>query len=70
MIHFNLNYFYYSFAKLSKSALVNNLFVLGAIGMLASSFAFSIASNYVSYWNYPGGDAIKFFNRDYGKRHL
>jgi hypothetical protein len=52
---------------LSKSNVLNTLLFLGAIGLLAGSFAFSLFSNYVSYWNYPGGDAIKFFNRDYCK---
>ena len=37
------------------------------LALLAGSAAFSFVSNLASYYNYPGGDAIKFFNRDYRK---
>lgn len=52
---------------LSKSKIVNFVLVAGAVSLLLASLAFSFISNYASYWNYPGGDAIKFFNRDYRK---
>ena len=37
------------------------------VSLLCGSLAFSFVSSYASYYNYPGGDAIKFFNRDYRK---
>ena len=61
-----------SFNQLSKSKIVRYVLTIGAVGLLVASFAFSMISNYASFYNYPGGDAIKFFNRDYRKlfKHL
>ena len=57
----------YRFNKLSKSAFLNWTLIIGAIGLLIGSLAFSFVSNLASYYNYPGGDAIRFFNRAYCK---
>jgi len=35
------------------------------VALLGGSLGFSFVSNLASYHNYPGGDAIHFFNRDY-----
>ena len=43
------------------------IFVGGLLALLGGSAAFSFVSNLASYYNYPGGDAILYFNRDYGK---
>ena len=55
---------------MSKSKTLNALLLVGGIGLLGASFVFSMVSSYASYYNYPGGDAIKFFNRDYRQEQL
>ena len=51
--------------SLSKSKVVNTVLLITGVGLLGGSLGFSMVSSYASYYNYPGGDAIKFFNRDY-----
>ena len=51
--------------QLSKSAVLNALLVVFATGLLVGSLAFSVLSTYVSCHNYPGGEAMRFFNREY-----
>ena len=58
---------YFSFNKLSKSSTLNWLLILVSLAMLGGALLFSLVSNAASYYNYPGGDAIHFFNRDYLK---
>jgi alpha-1,6-mannosyltransferase len=50
---------------LSKNKCFNYLLCLGAIILLVGSFSYSQLLTYVSYHNYPGGNAMKWFNKDY-----
>jgi hypothetical protein len=51
------------FNRLSKTPSVNYLLMIFAMGLLAASFGFSLISNLASFYNYPGGQAIHYFNR-------
>lgn len=40
---------------------------VSAVGLMLLSFMYTSFSLYVSHLNYPGGDALRYFNRDYCK---
>ena len=51
------------FSRLSKNHSTNLKLMNFAILLLAGSFVFSLISNLASYYNYPGGQAIHYFNQ-------